>query len=145
MGQVEIEQAFGVSEPVRLPNEFVEMPTPIPIDAPDAEGEPTMAQLQQLKRESQARDHRIANTMDVSDGQMLLLKACVVARGEGEMVQGEPRVNEALRRPEPPGSWRQPPDLSPQLPLGRRHTYICMSRRSVLHAAVVGKIEKTGT
>ncbi|MBK6349924.1 MAG: hypothetical protein IPF50_08950 [Proteobacteria bacterium] len=33
-----------------------------------------MAELQILKRQSQARDHRIASSVDVSAGQMLLLR-----------------------------------------------------------------------
>jgi addiction module RelB/DinJ family antitoxin len=39
-----------------------------------AEREPSMAQLQVLKRQSQERDHQIANSVDVSKGEMLLLK-----------------------------------------------------------------------
>jgi hypothetical protein len=33
-----------------------------------------MAQLQVLKRKSQERDHQLANSVDVSKGEMLLLK-----------------------------------------------------------------------
>lgn len=36
--------------------------------------EPSMADLQVLKRRSQERDHRIAHSADVSKGQMLLLR-----------------------------------------------------------------------
>lgn len=36
--------------------------------------EPSMAQLQVLKRKSQLRDHRIARSVDVSKGEMLLLR-----------------------------------------------------------------------
>lgn len=35
---------------------------------------PSMAELRVLKRQSQARDHRIANSVDVSKGQMLLVR-----------------------------------------------------------------------
>jgi hypothetical protein len=44
----------------------------IPFDIRSAEREPSMAELQVLKRQSQERDHRIANSVDVSQGQMLL-------------------------------------------------------------------------
>jgi len=33
-----------------------------------------MAELRVLKRQSQARDHRLANSADVSKGQMLLVR-----------------------------------------------------------------------
>lgn len=33
-----------------------------------------MAELQSMKRRSQERDHRIANAVDVSNGEMLLLR-----------------------------------------------------------------------
>lgn len=33
-----------------------------------------MAELQSMKRRSQERDHRIANAVDVSKGEMLLLR-----------------------------------------------------------------------
>ena len=33
-----------------------------------------MAQLRELKRKSQERDHEIANSVDVSKGEMLLLR-----------------------------------------------------------------------
>lgn len=46
----------------------------IPFNIRSAEREPSMAELQVLKRQSQERDHRIANSVDVSKGQMLLLR-----------------------------------------------------------------------
>jgi DNA-damage-inducible protein J len=46
----------------------------IPFEIRSAEHEPSMARLQELKRQSQERDHRIAESVDVSKGQMLLLK-----------------------------------------------------------------------
>jgi len=46
----------------------------IPFDIRSAERAPSMAELQVLKRQSQERDHRIANSVDVSKGQMLLLR-----------------------------------------------------------------------
>jgi len=36
--------------------------------------DPSMAELQLLKRQSQERDHRIADAVDVSKGEMLLLR-----------------------------------------------------------------------
>jgi DNA-damage-inducible protein J len=46
----------------------------IPFDIRSADREPSMADLQVMKRQSQARDHRIAESVDVSKGQMLLLR-----------------------------------------------------------------------
>ena len=46
----------------------------IPFDIRSADREPSMAELQVMKRQSQARDHRIAESVDVSKGQMLLLR-----------------------------------------------------------------------
>jgi len=46
----------------------------IPFDIRSAVRGPSMAELQILKRQSQARDHRIASSVDVSAGQMLLLR-----------------------------------------------------------------------
>lgn len=46
----------------------------IPFEIRSAERAPSMAELQVLKRQSQKRDHRIANSIDVSKGQMLLLR-----------------------------------------------------------------------
>ena len=46
----------------------------LPFDIRSAEREPSLAELRVLKRQSQARDHRIANSIDVSQGQMLLVR-----------------------------------------------------------------------
>jgi DNA-damage-inducible protein J len=46
----------------------------IPFDIRSADREPSIAELQVMKRQSQARDHRIAESVDVSKGQMLLLR-----------------------------------------------------------------------
>jgi len=46
----------------------------IPFDIRSADREPSMADLQVMKRQSQARDHLIAESVDVSKGQMLLLR-----------------------------------------------------------------------
>jgi DNA-damage-inducible protein J len=46
----------------------------IPFDIRSADREPSMAELQVMKRQSQARDHLIAESVDVSKGQMLLLR-----------------------------------------------------------------------
>ncbi|MBM5811754.1 MAG: type II toxin-antitoxin system RelB/DinJ family antitoxin [Gammaproteobacteria bacterium] len=46
----------------------------IPFDIRSAERAPSMAKLRAMKRQSQKRDHRIAGSVDVSKGQMLLLR-----------------------------------------------------------------------
>jgi hypothetical protein len=46
----------------------------IPCEIRSAGREPSLAELQVLKRQSQQRDRRIANSLDVSKGQMLLLR-----------------------------------------------------------------------
>lgn len=46
----------------------------IPFDIRSAERAPSMAELKALKRQSQERDHRIARSVDVSKGEMLLLR-----------------------------------------------------------------------
>jgi hypothetical protein len=46
----------------------------LPFEVRAADREPSIAQLQELKRESQDRGHRIANAVDVSKGEMLLPK-----------------------------------------------------------------------
>lgn len=46
----------------------------LPFEVRAADREPSMAQLKDLKRKSQKRDHRIARAADVSKGEMLLLK-----------------------------------------------------------------------
>ena len=61
------------SDAIRLFLQQVVAHQGIPFDIRSAEREPSMAELQQLKRRSQERDHRIANSCDVSKGQVLLL------------------------------------------------------------------------
>ena len=61
-----------LSDAIRLYLQQVVAHQGIPFDIRSAE--PSMAQLQVLKRQAQQRDHRIANSIDVSKGQMLLLR-----------------------------------------------------------------------
>lgn len=63
-----------LSDAIRLYLQQVLAHQGIPFEIRSARAELSMAQLQQLKRESQARDHQIANSVDVSNGQMPLLK-----------------------------------------------------------------------
>lgn len=46
----------------------------IPFEIRSVEREPSLAELRELKRRSQERDHQIAMSVDVSKGQMLLLR-----------------------------------------------------------------------
>lgn len=46
----------------------------VPFNIRHVEVEPSMAELQELKRQSQERDRRIASSADVSKGEMLLLR-----------------------------------------------------------------------
>lgn len=62
------------SDAIRLFLQQVVAHQGIPFDIRSAERAPSMAELQVLKRQSQKRDHRIANSVDVSKGQMLLLR-----------------------------------------------------------------------
>ena len=62
------------SDAIRLFLQQVVAHQGIPFDIRSAERAPSMAELQALKRQSQKRDHRIARSMDVSQGQMLLLR-----------------------------------------------------------------------
>jgi len=63
-----------LSDAIRLFLQQVVAHQGIPFDIRSAEREPSMAELQVLKRRSQERDRRIANSVDVSKGQMLLLR-----------------------------------------------------------------------
>ena len=63
-----------LSDAIRLYLQQVVAHQGIPFDIRSAEREPSMAQLQVLKRQAQQRDHRIARSVDVAKGQMLLLK-----------------------------------------------------------------------
>lgn len=73
-GQVLAARGLELSDAIRLYLQQVVAHQGIPFEIRGAEREPSMAQLQEFKRQSQARDHRIANAVDVSKGQMLLLK-----------------------------------------------------------------------
>ena len=61
------------SDAIRLFFQQVVAHQGLPFEVRAVEREPSMAQLQALKRQSQQRDHRIANSVDVSRGEMLLL------------------------------------------------------------------------
>jgi len=63
-----------LSDAIRLYLQQVVAHQGIPFEIRSAERELSMQQLQVLKGQSQARDHRIAKSVDVSKGQMLLLK-----------------------------------------------------------------------
>lgn len=63
-----------LSDAIRLYLQQVVAHQGIPFEIRSAEREPSMAQLQVLKRQAQQRDRRIAKSVDVSKGQMLLLK-----------------------------------------------------------------------
>lgn len=63
-----------LSDAIRLYLQQVVAHRGIPFEIRSAAGEPSMAELHVLKRKSQERDHRIARSVDVSKGQMLLLK-----------------------------------------------------------------------
>jgi addiction module RelB/DinJ family antitoxin len=62
------------SDAIRLFLQQVVAHQGIPFEIRSAEREPSMAELQALKRHSQERDHRIANSVDVSKGEMLLFR-----------------------------------------------------------------------
>ena len=62
------------SDAIRLFLQQVVAHQGIPFEIRSAERAPSMAELQALKRQSQERDHRIARSVDVSKGQMLLLR-----------------------------------------------------------------------
>lgn len=63
------------SEAIRLFLQQVVAHQGVPFEIRSAnKREPSMAELRALKRQSQARDHHIAHSVDVSKGQMLLLR-----------------------------------------------------------------------
>ncbi len=62
------------SDAIRLFLQQVVAHQGIPFEIRSAKRAPSMAELQVLKRQSQKRDHRIARSVDVSKGQMLLLR-----------------------------------------------------------------------
>lgn len=63
-----------LSDAIRLFLQQVVAHQGLPFEIRSVEREPSMADLQVLKRKSQERDHRIANSVDVSKGEMLLLR-----------------------------------------------------------------------
>lgn len=63
-----------LSDAIRLFLQQVVAHQGVPFEIRSVEREPSMAELQVLKRQSQERDHRIANSVDVSKGEMLLLR-----------------------------------------------------------------------
>lgn len=62
------------SDAIRLFLQQVVAHQGLPFDVRAVNREPSLPQLQALKRKSQDRDHRIADAVDVSNGEMLLLK-----------------------------------------------------------------------
>lgn len=68
------ECGLELSDAIRLFLQQVVAHHGIPFEIRSVEREPSMAQLQVLKRQAQERDYRIANSVDVSKGQILLLK-----------------------------------------------------------------------
>jgi DNA-damage-inducible protein J len=62
------------SDAIRLFLQQVVAHQGLPFEVRAVAREPSMAQLQELKRGSQERDHRFAKSVDVSNGEMLLLK-----------------------------------------------------------------------
>lgn len=63
-----------LSDAIRLFLQQVVAHKGLPFEIRSADREPSIAQLQSMKRQSQERDHRIANAVDVSKGEMLLLR-----------------------------------------------------------------------
>jgi len=62
------------SEAIRLFLKQVVAHQGIPFEIRSAHGELSVAELQQLKHQSQERDRRLARSADVSRGEMLLLR-----------------------------------------------------------------------
>lgn len=62
------------SDAIRLFLQQVVAHQGIPFEIRSAQPGPSMAELQELKRQSQQRDHQLAELGDVSAGQMLLLR-----------------------------------------------------------------------
>jgi DNA-damage-inducible protein J len=62
------------SDAIRLFLQQVVAHQGLPFEVRAAVHEPSMVQLQVLKQKSQERDHEIANSVDMSKGQMLLLR-----------------------------------------------------------------------
>jgi DNA-damage-inducible protein J len=62
------------SDAIRLFLQQVVAHQGLPFDVRSADREPSPAELRAMKRHAQERDHRIAASVDVSAGQMLLLR-----------------------------------------------------------------------
>jgi addiction module RelB/DinJ family antitoxin len=63
-----------LSDGIRLFLQQVVAHKGLPFEIRSAERDPSMVELQSLKQQAQERDHRIANAVDVSKGEMLLLR-----------------------------------------------------------------------
>lgn len=63
-----------LSDAIRMYLQQVVAHQGVPFEIRSAEREPSMAELQKLKYQSQSRDHRIARSANVSKGEMLLLR-----------------------------------------------------------------------
>jgi DNA-damage-inducible protein J len=63
-----------LSDAIRLFLQQVVAHQGLPFEIRSIGREPSMSELQALKRKSQQRDHRIASSVDVSKGEMLLLR-----------------------------------------------------------------------
>ena len=63
-----------LSDAIRLVLQQVVAQQGLPFEIRSVGREPSMAELQLLKRKSQERDHRIADSIDVSRGEMLLIR-----------------------------------------------------------------------
>jgi DNA-damage-inducible protein J len=73
-GQVLAACGLDPSEAIRLFLKQVVAHQGIPFEIRSADREPSMAELRDLKRQSQERDYRLARSADVSAGEMLLLR-----------------------------------------------------------------------
>jgi len=73
-GQVLAACGLEPSEAIRLFLKQVVAHQGIPFEIRSADREPSMAELRDLKRQSQERDYRLARSVDVSAGEMLLLR-----------------------------------------------------------------------
>lgn len=73
-GQVLAGCGLDPSEAIRLFLKQVVAHQGIPFEIRSADREPSMAELRDLKRQSQERDYRLARSADVSAGEMLLLR-----------------------------------------------------------------------
>jgi DNA-damage-inducible protein J len=63
-----------LSDAIRLFLQQVVAHKGLPFEIRSVDRDPSMSELRVLKRQSQERDHRIADAADVSKGEMLLLR-----------------------------------------------------------------------